>query len=231
MEGSVYFSFKKSPGSRATPISWARMPMAATPSISSARPLKLSCQSSHQKLTADGSVAADTANAPPSGFSDIAGISEIPDTSADGACSAGQGGRGLSFHPVQGKIPDEPGGHGLPLVLGHRHADVFHHRHVGEQGVLLEQVSHPALLGRQVDPRLGVVEHPAVQHDAFPVRLLDAGDALQGQAFAAAAFPQDGEDLVLHVEGGFQGEARIAFFYRHCQTHRLTPFPSAFVWR
>ncbi|MPM49107.1 hypothetical protein SDC9_95835 [bioreactor metagenome] len=55
--------------------------------------------------------------------------------------------------------------------------DVLQHRHVRKQRIPLEEISHPALLRRQVDLFSGVVEHAPVQHDPAFIRLLHARDA------------------------------------------------------
>ena len=60
--------------------------------------------------------------------------------------------------------------------------DIFLHRHVGEEGVILKQVAHPPGLGAHIDPGSGVVEHPpplpALQDDPPGFRGGDAGDGL-----------------------------------------------------
>ena len=81
--------------------------------------------------------------------------------------------------------------------------DVLGYGHVGEQGVLLEQIADPPGLGRQVDACRLVEEDPAVQHDPALIGAQDAGDALEGHAFAAAGGPQQGQDLP-----GLRGERR-----------------------
>ena len=65
---------------------------------------------------------------------------------------------------------------GLVLLPPQAAEDILGHRHVGEQGVVLEQVAHPPLLGRQVDALVRVEEHLAVQDDFAPVRPLNPGD-------------------------------------------------------
>ena len=70
--------------------------------------------------------------------------------------------------------------------------DVLFHGHVGEQGVILEQQAHAALLGRQVDVLFTVEQHGPVQYDTALVRFDDARNAAQGHALAAAGRAQNG---------------------------------------
>ena len=56
--------------------------------------------------------------------------------------------------------------------------DILLHRHVRKKRILLEEVSDPALLGRQVDLLLAVEENAIAEHDAPAVGRHDARDAL-----------------------------------------------------
>ena len=76
--------------------------------------------------------------------------------------------------------------------------------HIGEEGVLLEEVARPALLGRQVDPGGAVEEDMAVQGDAALVGPEDAGDTAQRHALAAAGGAQQGQGLRPGLNGGLQ---------------------------
>ena len=111
--------------------------------------------------------------------------------------------------------------------------DVLPHRHVGEQCVILKQIAHLPLLGRQVNFFVGIKQRHAVQHDAALVRRFHTGDAFQGQAFAAAGGPQQaqhGGGVVLGLKADVQRERAVGFADVHQQTHRRTAFLPAF-WR
>ena len=58
-------------------------------------------------------------------------------------------------------------------------ADVLLHRHVREQRVVLEHEADAAALGRDVDPRVGVEQHCAVELDPPAVGSGQAGDRAQ----------------------------------------------------
>ncbi len=99
------------------------------------------------------------------------------------------------------------------------------HSHVGKEGILLEEVSHPPPLRRQVHPGGTVVEHPAVQLNVPLVRPQDARYALEGHGLAASRGSQQSQCLsVLRPEGGLQGKAPQSFADLHCQSHQTTPF-------
>ena len=123
---------------------------------------------------------------------------------------------------------------GVPLLFGAAAGadaalDVLGHGHVGEQGVLLEEVAYPPLLGRQVDMLVAVEQRLAVQHDAALVGGHDPGDALQGHALAAAGGTQQGHGALGRLELRAQGEAAQLLFDVHDQTHAvcLLPRPEA----
>ena len=109
----------------------------------------------------------------------------------------------------------------LPAARADRRHDVLLHAHVGEEGVALEEVSHAALLGREVDARLGVEEHAVVEHDASLVGPHYSRDALEGEGLAAARGAQEGDDLVgaLELEGHVQREAPQALPDVHEEGH------------
>ncbi len=68
---------------------------------------------------------------------------------------AGQLGRAPGFQSLQLQeshhFPDNTVLFGAAAPAAGAAADVFRHRHSGEEGVMLEKHSHPALPGRQVD--------------------------------------------------------------------------------
>ena len=110
-------------------------------------------------------------------------------------------------------------------LVPHRRGDVLPHRHVGEQGILLEQVPHLPLLGRQVDFGSAVVESDAVQDDLSRIRRQDAGDALEGHGLAAPGGPQQGQRLVLCLKSDGQVKIPQLFLNVHRKGHyRLPPF-------
>ena len=77
--------------------------------------------------------------------------------------------------------------HGLPpLLVPHCRGDVLAHSHIGEQGILLEQVAYISLLGRQIDVCGAVEQGHAVQHDLAVIRRQDTGNAPQRDGLAAA---------------------------------------------
>ena len=141
--------------------------------------------------------------------------------------AAGQLGRTVPGHLFQTHGPQHipaagPAGGGVFFGL-QAAEDVLLHRHVGEQGIVLEQQPHTPLLGRQVDAFFAVKQHPAVQHNAAPVGLDDAGDAAEGHAFAAARGPQNRRGGVSGGEPGPEGEAVKGFFNVDFQAHARTP--------
>ena len=97
-------------------------------------------------------------------------------------------------------------------------------RHVRKQGVVLEQVPHPALLWLQVDPPFSVEQHPSIQFDAAPVRALDASDALQRHALAAAGGAQQAGDTIYTFKAGPEMEIPHTFFDIHQQAHFAASF-------
>ena len=101
-------------------------------------------------------------------------------------------------------------------------------RHVGEKGVVLEEVSHPPSLGRQIHPAGAVEEHLAVQLDPSPVGPLDAGNTLQSHALPAPGGAQKrqcgpGRGLELCV----QEKASGPLLNPHLQRHRPASFRSS----
>ena len=99
------------------------------------------------------------------------------------------------------------------------------HRHVGEQGILLEEIPHPPLLGRQVDLGGAVEEGHAVQHDAPPVRGQDPRHTPERHALSAAGGTQQRQGLPLRFKLDLQMEVPHGLFDLYIQPHqRLPPF-------
>ena len=69
--------------------------------------------------------------------------------------------------------------------------DVLRHRHMGEQGIALEDGIDRPLIGRQM------LDRAALEQDLAGARLLEAGDQAQQRGLAAARGAQEGEELVL----------------------------------
>ena len=92
------------------------------------------------------------------------------------------------------------------------HGNVLGHRHVGEEGVILEEIAYFPLLRGQVNATLRVEEYLIIQHNAAPVGFFDPGDALEGEALAAAGGTQQAGDLAaLCLKGAVQPEFTEVF--------------------
>ena len=70
----------------------------------------------------------------------------------------------------------------VPAAVG----DVLAHRHVREEGVLLEDEADAALVGLQEDVRLGVEPDVVVEHDPPARRTDETGDGPQHRRLAGA---------------------------------------------
>ena len=104
--------------------------------------------------------------------------------------------------------------------------DVLRHGHVGEEGVLLKEISYAPLLGRQVDTFPAVKEHLAVQFDVTPIRAENPGNALECHAFAAAGGAQQRQSFVSGLEVGLEVEVPQVLFHVNCQRHgAVASFP------
>ena len=113
----------------------------------------------------------------------------------------------------------------LPVLFPAQTAeDVLQHGHVGKEGVILKQVAHPPFLSGEIDVFFGVEQHPAVQLDVALVRALDAGDAFEGHALAAAGGAEKAGDAVFRPEGRVQRKAAEIPVDIHDQTHLFTAF-------
>ena len=71
---------------------------------------------------------------------------------------------------------------------------------------------------------LAVVEGHAVQHDAALIRCLDARNAAQRLAFAAAGSAQQAGNAAIGLKPGAEMEPAIVLFNLHQKTHRVFPF-------
>ena len=104
--------------------------------------------------------------------------------------------------------------------------DVLGRGHVGEQGVLLEQVAHLPFLGRQIDLCSAVEQGHTVQHDLALVRSQNPCDAPQCHGFAAAGGSQQGQTFVFRFKPDFQLKVSHFLTNIHGKGHqRPPPFP------
>ena len=83
------------------------------------------------------------------------------------------------------------------LYVGKTKGDVVVHRHVGPQGIVLEEKAHFALVSRDVDALLAVKDHLVTDGDAAAGGGLQAGDHTQGSGLAAAGGTQQGDEGVV----------------------------------
>ena len=79
--------------------------------------------------------------------------------------------------------------------------NVLQHRHVGEQGVILEHQPRVPLLGGEIDALFGVEQYHVIHHDPPLVRSLDARDALEGHALAGTGGTQQGQRFIPCFKG------------------------------
>ena len=136
---------------------------------------------------------------------------------------AGKLGRTVLFQPLElqhcNHFAQALPAHGLVLFAVQAAQDVFLHRHVREQGVVLEQIAHPALLRGQVDAARGIEQRFAVQHDAALVRRLHACDTFERHALAAAGRAQQAGDRVVGLKAGVQHKIAQPLADLHEQAH------------
>ncbi len=95
---------------------------------------------------------------------------------------------------------------------------------MGEEGVLLEKVSHPPLLGRQVDAGHAVKKGRAVQEDFPPVRGQNSRNAPEGDGFPAAGGPQQGQGPGLCLKLYTQVKIPKPLFHIYQKGHHAPPF-------
>src|SRR6185503_7859118 len=97
------------------------------------------------------------------------------------------------FRPRQRLLPDLE-----------RKRRVVEHRHVRPDGVGLENHAEAALVRRDEDVLVGGVNHLAADADLPRAGPLEAGDGTQRRGLAAAARPEEREELALrHLEAHF----------------------------
>ena len=112
-----------------------------------------------------------------------------------------------------------------PVLLRAQAAeDILAHGHVREKGVILEEIAHLALLRGQVDVPVCIEQRSPVQHDTPAVGLLDAGDALERHALAAAGRAQQAKHAAVRLKGDAQREIAQPLFDIDRKAHRFTAF-------
>ena len=95
--------------------------------------------------------------------------------------------------------------HGL-LDVGQAEGDVLVDRHVGPQGIVLEEEAHLPLVGRDVDAHVAVEYHLVANGDPAAGGGLQSGDHPQGGGLAAAGGAQQGHK-------GVVGNGQVQVFY------------------
>src|SRR5581483_3096960 len=90
-----------------------------------------------------------------------------------------------------------------PPADAQREGGVLVHRHVRPYGVGLEHHAEAALIRRHEDAAGGRIDHVAADDDLPHARALEAGDRAQRRRLAAAARPEQREELA----------------WRHLKTH------------
>ena len=93
--------------------------------------------------------------------------------------------------------------------------DILSHRHIGKQGIILEQIPDFSFLGFFGDFFL-TVEQDFIIQLYFPlVRLQNTRQTPQGDAFAAAAAPQNTQHFIFQIQRNFDGFC-FYFFSEFC---------------
>lgn len=100
--------------------------------------------------------------------------------------------------------------------LQSRH-QILAHRHIGKQGVILEQQSHMTILGPQIDVLLRIKKHLAVQLNISFVRLHNTRNTAERHALAAAGGSQNPGHPLRSLKLRFQPEISQLFSDIHIQ--------------
>ena len=85
----------------------------------------------------------------------------------------------------------------IPLEHLQTEGDVFIHRHVRPERVVLEQKADVALVRRQVDALFGIENRHAVDQNPAAGRRFKPGDHAQGGRFAAAGGAEQGDEAAI----------------------------------
>ena len=101
--------------------------------------------------------------------------------------------------------------------------DVLPHGHVREERVVLEEIAHAPLLRPEVHALFAVEERDAVELYMPGVRPLDARDAAERHALAAAARAEYAHYPLLGREGHVQLEIAEPLFYVNYKAHLRAP--------
>ena len=110
----------------------------------------------------------------------------------------------------------------LPFILeiADTTIDIFLYRHMGKQGVILEQIAYMTVLNAHIRARTGIEQDAAVEHDPPGIGSFDTGNALQGLALAASGSAEDAEDTAPCFKMDRQGKGAQLLFYMDRQAHR-----------
>src|SRR5579875_1537513 len=85
-------------------------------------------------------------------------------------------------------------------------ADVFRHRHVREERVILQEESHAAFAAGEINPALRIEKRSAIQNNPATAGRFETRNRAQRHAFARAGRPQNSQCLLSGTEGDFQLE-------------------------
>ena len=118
----------------------------------------------------------------------------------------------------------------VPFQVFQAEGDVLIHRHVGPQGVILEQEAHVALVGGQVDAPVRVKDHIAVDADGALRGGLQARDHAQGGGFAAAGGAQQCNegiafDIQVQIIHGNELAKALGYVFQNDFRHISHPLP------
>ena len=118
----------------------------------------------------------------------------------------------------------------LLLDVAQTEGDVLVDRHVGPQGVVLEQEAHLPLIGRDVDASVGVEHHLVANGDAAAGGGLQPGDHAQRGGLAAARGAQQRDEGVvvddqIQVVHGVEFVPALGHVGEYNLRHGLTSYP------
>ena len=104
----------------------------------------------------------------------------------------------------------------LPLPLGSG-ADILPDCHIGKQRIILKQQPGTPGLGGEIDPFLRVKQSDAVHDNLSAIRLLNPGNAFQGQALPTAGGSQQCNGLISNFKFCFEMKCTQIFFNIHIE--------------
>ena len=91
--------------------------------------------------------------------------------------------------------------------------DIARNGHIGEEGVILEQVADAALLWREVNVLCTVKQHLVIEADDAAIGLFDTRDTFEGHAFSRAGCTEQREYAMIPLDMHFQRE-EIEFLFK-----------------